>query len=95
VAPSEAYERQHAEIVGKERWIIDGGGALGSIAARMDRATEVILIDMPLWMHFWLAAERQIAWTTGKLEHPPGNNMSMPPTGDATRRRPKVRSSRG
>jgi adenylate kinase family enzyme len=81
VTPSEIYERQHAEFICAENWIIDGGGAPGLIAARMDRATEVILIDMPLWMHFWLAAERQIAWATGKIEHPPGSNLSMPPTG--------------
>lgn len=31
------------------------------VAARLERATEIVVIDLPLWMHFWLAAERQIA----------------------------------
>jgi hypothetical protein len=47
---------------------------------RIGRATEIILIDMPLWMHFWLAAERQIAWVSGTLEHAPGGIAQMPPT---------------
>ena len=34
------------------------------------RATQVIFIDMALWQHFWLAAERQIQQEMGKLEHP-------------------------
>ena len=51
-----------------------------SICGSMTRSTEVILIDVPLWMHFWLAAERQIAWATGKLEHTPGGIAQMPPT---------------
>jgi hypothetical protein len=43
------------------------------------------LIDMPLGMHFWLAAERQIAWTRGALEHPPAGLSQMPPTRDLFR----------
>ena len=39
---------------------------------RMARATEILLIDMPIWMHFWLAAERQIAWGSGNLDNTPG-----------------------
>jgi hypothetical protein len=35
---------------------------------------------MPIWMHFWLAAERQIAWTRGEIEHPPAGASEMPPT---------------
>lgn len=51
----------------------------------MDRATEIILIDMPLWMHFWLAAERQISWASADLAHPPGGLLAMPPTRDLFR----------
>ena len=35
---------------------------------------------MPLWMHFWLAAERQMAWAAGSLELAPGGISQMPPT---------------
>ena len=72
--------REHDAIVARADWLIDGLGQQTSISGRIARATEVILIDMPLWMHFWLAAERQIAWASGKLEHAPGSIAQMPPT---------------
>ena len=61
LTPEDAYARQHREIISQDEWLIDGLGRQDSIAERVGRATEIILIDMPLWMHFWLAAERQIA----------------------------------
>jgi adenylate kinase family enzyme len=70
-APLETYVEQHERILSGENWVIDGLGHKNSISMRIDRATEIILIDMPLWMHFWLAAERQIAWQSGKLDHTP------------------------
>ncbi|TKT80090.1 adenylate kinase [Aquamicrobium sp. LC103] len=78
--PTDLYERRHAEIVDRDDWIIDGGGNLATVRARADRATEIILIDMPLWVHFWLAAERQILWANGTLEHPPAGVVDVPPT---------------
>jgi adenylate kinase family enzyme len=80
LTPTAVYEREHAEIIKSENWVIDGLGQQVSIPERLARATEITLIDMPLWMHFWLAAERQIAWATGKLEYPPGGISQMPPT---------------
>src|SRR5262249_44852418 len=47
---------------------------------RLSRATDIVLVDMPLWMHFWLTAERQIQWATGQLEHPPAGIAKMPRT---------------
>lgn len=70
LTPEEDYARQHRQ---------------GSIPERIGRATEVVLIDMPLWMHFWLAAERQIAWAGGRLEHAPAGIAAMPPTRDLFR----------
>ena len=63
-----------------EGWIMDGLGQRASVPSRLARATEIILIDMPLWMHFWLAADRQIAWATGNLNNAPGGIAEMPPT---------------
>jgi adenylate kinase family enzyme len=74
------YARRHAEIVAQERWVIDGLGRQDSIAERLARSTEIVLIDLPLWMHFWLAAERQIAWARGGLDNPPAGAAEMPPT---------------
>src|SRR3954471_23089951 len=56
------YENAHAKLIAEENWVLDGLGWTESLAQRFERATEIILIDMPLWMHFWLAAERQLAW---------------------------------
>jgi hypothetical protein len=84
-APEDDYQRRHREIIGQDQWIIDGVGRQNSIAERIGRATEIILIDMPLWMHFWLAAERQIAWVRGTLDQKPGGIAQMPPTRDLFR----------
>jgi shikimate kinase len=80
LAPEADYARGHAEIVARERWVIDGLGRQDSIAERLARSTEIVLIDLPLWVHFWLAAERQIAWTQGRLDDPPAGAAEMPPT---------------
>lgn len=78
--PRDIYERQHEEAIAGPAWIIDGGGDLDTVRARADRSTDIILIDMPIWVHFWLAAERQVAWAQGTLEHPPAGNPNVPPT---------------
>ena len=70
-APEDGYEAEHARLIAGPRWVIDGLGRLESLAARLARASEIVLVDLPLWMHFWLAAERQIAWTKGDIAHPP------------------------
>jgi hypothetical protein len=60
--------------------VIDGLGRQDSIAERLARSTEIILIDMPLWMHFWLAADRQMTWAQGRLDNPPAGAAEMPAT---------------
>jgi hypothetical protein len=80
LTPEADYAREHAKIIAQDRWVIDGLGRQDSIAERLARSTEIILIDMPLWMHFWLAAERQIAWVQGRLDAPPAGAAEMPPT---------------
>ena len=80
VTPNEVYEARHAEIMAQDDWIIDGGGTLATVRARADRATEIVLIDMPLWVHYWLAAERQTAWASGTIAHPPAGIAEAPPT---------------
>lgn len=80
LSPVDVYNAEHARLIAEESWIIDGLGRLDSIPARLERATDIVLVDMPLWVHFWLAAERQIQWSTGKLENPPAGLTAMPPT---------------
>ena len=47
LTPVEAYNAEHARLIAEETWIIDGLGRLDSIAARLARATDIMLIDMP------------------------------------------------
>ena len=80
--PDDQYQAEHAPLIAGESWLIEGLGKLETIRDRLLRATWIIFIDMPLWMHFWLAAERQIAWAKGELEHPPAGNHTMITTKD-------------
>jgi adenylate kinase family enzyme len=80
LTPVEAYNAEHARLIAGERWIIDGLGRQESIPQRLARATDIVLVDMPLWMHFWLAAERQLQWASGNLDKPPAGIARMPRT---------------
>jgi adenylate kinase family enzyme len=54
-----------------ERWIIDGWGPWSSLERRLIASDTIIYVDLPLWAHFWLAAERQIAAARGedRIDH--------------------------
>ncbi|MEM8663030.1 MAG: adenylate kinase [Pseudomonadota bacterium] len=80
MTPADEYEDAHAQLLDGDLWIIEGMGRRQSIAARIERATHVVLCDFPLWQHFWIVAERQLAWSRGELEHPPAGGDQMPPT---------------
>jgi hypothetical protein len=80
LAPEARYRAQHERIIAQDRWVVDGLGRQDSIPARLARATDIVLIDLRLWVHFWLAAERQIKWATGTLSDPPAGIDQMPPT---------------
>jgi adenylate kinase family enzyme len=80
LTPVDVYEAEHSRLIAEPGWVIDGLGRMESLASRLRRASEIVFIDMPLWMHFWLAAERQIAWTKGEIVHPPAGASEMPPT---------------
>lgn len=71
LVPPDEFERLHADAIGAERWLIEGLGSRASLPSRFQRATHIVLIDMPTWVHYWLAAERHGEWQTGRLEHPP------------------------
>ena len=44
-----------------DSWIIDGWGSWPCIERRLSLSDTIIFIDLPLWVHFWFAAERQIS----------------------------------
>jgi adenylate kinase family enzyme len=79
VVPAEIYQAEHSRLIAEEQWLLDGLGLPDSIPSRLERATDIVVIDMPLWVHFWLAAERQVRWATGEVEHPPGGHFEAPP----------------
>ncbi len=59
-----------------------GLGRRESIPARLARATDIVIIDLPLWVHLERAMERQAAWAAGTLAHPPAGIAQAPPTGE-------------
>ena len=78
LAPPEEYDVKHAAAIARDEWIIEGLGSQASIPARIAEATEVLLIDLPLWVHFALSAERQARWSN--QDAPPAGITKKPPT---------------
>jgi adenylate kinase family enzyme len=64
-APEAEAETKLDQVAAGERWIIDGWGPWPSIEHRLTAADTIIYVDLPVWMHFWLSAERQIAAARG------------------------------
>jgi hypothetical protein len=60
--------------------VIDGLGRQDSIAERLARSTGIILIDMPLWMHFLARRGTADRLAPGRLDDPPAGAAEMPPT---------------
>ncbi len=58
--------RKLDDVATAERWIVDGWGPWSSLERRLVAADTIIFVDFPLWMHFWLAAERQISAARGE-----------------------------
>ena len=48
------------DIQNRENWLIDGYGPLDIIIKRFEIADHVVLIDFPLWRHYWWSLKRQI-----------------------------------
>ena len=70
-ADEDVVTRKLDEVTATERWIVDGWGPWPSIERRLARADTIIFVDLPLWMHFWLAAERQISAAQGENRSDP------------------------
>ena len=79
-APAADYEARHEAILGEEAWVLDGFGSWDSVVRRFARADTLVLVDLPLWVHFWWAAERQIAWARGLHGEAPIGDREPPPT---------------
>ena len=57
--PSEVAAAQAAWLAGSG-WIIDGFGPWELIVERFGAADTLIFVDLPLYVHYWWAAKRQI-----------------------------------
>lgn len=53
------FKQRHEEWLARERWIIDGWGPWEAIEARFAAADTIILVDHPLFIHYWWALKRQ------------------------------------
>lgn len=74
--PEAEYTAQHERLLSKERWLIDGYGSWDSVLRRLDVADTVILVDHPIWIHFWWAAKRQVkSLFVGRPDGPKGCPM--------------------
>lgn len=73
------YEAAHRRAVAAPAWVMDGLGRRDSIPGRLARATEIVLVDLPLALHRQLTEQRHRAWQAGTLAHPPAGLREPPP----------------
>lgn len=56
--PHDDYLKAHAELLQRERWIIDGFGCVASAWERFAVADTLIYIDLPRVVHYWRVTKR-------------------------------------
>lgn len=72
-APPGEVIAAHERIVAGDAWVIDGWGPWDAIEQRFAQADTLILVDLPLWVHYWWSAQRLLAAAAGEQpEGPPG-----------------------
>jgi adenylate kinase family enzyme len=65
----EAYLKLHTEIIGRERWIIDGYGGTSSAWERFAAADTLVYVDLPIMSHYWGVTTR---FAKGLFKNPTG-----------------------
>ena len=55
------FEMRHDDILSQDSWIIDGFGTYNTYLRRLEEADTIILIDHPIWRHYWWAGKRNLA----------------------------------
>jgi hypothetical protein len=56
--PHEEYLKAHADLLGREEWIIDGYGTTAAAFERFARADTLVYVDLPLATHYWFVTKR-------------------------------------
>ena len=59
-ASREAIDQTHYQWLASPAWIIDGWGSWDAIAARFELADTIIVVDLPLALHYWWAIKRHV-----------------------------------
>jgi adenylate kinase family enzyme len=54
------YLRNHAELLSRDEWIIDGFGGARAAWERFAAADTLVLVDLPLIAHYWWVTKRLI-----------------------------------
>ena len=72
--PQEDYVRAHAELLGREKWIIDGYGTTATAFERFAKADTLVYVDLPLVTHYWFVTKRFIGGLFGAPEGWPDNS---------------------
>lgn len=49
------------KVTQQEKWIVDGFGPLDILEKRFASADSIVMIDFPLWRHYWWCAKRQVS----------------------------------
>lgn len=74
--PKEEFAEAHAKLIAEPRWIIDGWGDFDAIEERFRQSDTIILVDYPLWRHYWWASKRQfMCLFRPRVDGPPGCPM--------------------
>jgi adenylate kinase family enzyme len=71
---ADEYLKRHAEILSRDRWIIDGYGSVASAWERFAAADTLIYIDLPVVAHYWGVTRRLIAGLFANPEGWPENS---------------------
>jgi adenylate kinase family enzyme len=74
--PDAEFSASHLQLLSQPRWIIDGWGEFDAIEARFNVCDTVVLVDLPLWRHYWWAMKRQLMCLfRPRSDGPPGCPM--------------------
>jgi adenylate kinase family enzyme len=67
--PHEEYLRRHADLLGRDEWIIDGFGCVASAWERFSCADTLVYVDLPVLTHYRWVTKRLVK---GLFESPEG-----------------------
>lgn len=74
--PKNEFAEVHAKLLAGQRWIIDGWGDFDAIEERFRLSDTIVLVDYPLWRHYWWAGKRQfMCLFRPRVDGPPGCPM--------------------